>query len=73
MFFQNTQRQMPDMWIKQRGPANARQTQVRYNLRTENEAITLLNNLVREKRLVRKEVDGVMVWDIPRRVPRPVG
>ena len=62
-FFSNVQRQLPDIWIMQKGPVTARQTMYRYGLKTEQQAERMLSNMAREGRLVRfVDVDGATKW-----------
>jgi len=60
--FANVQRQYPEVWIKQRGSVTAREVMYRYKLRTEAEAIRMLDNLVRNRKLQRTSVDGEIRW-----------
>lgn len=59
------QRQYPEIWIGQRGAVTAREVMTRYNLKTEDAAAAMLDNLVRNRRLVKTVTDGVTRWQVP--------
>lgn len=57
----------PDIWIAKRGrPATVEAIKMRYGYTTET-VQRMLDGLTREGRLVRMEVGGVVMWDVPRR------
>jgi len=66
-FFANVQRQLPDVWIMRKGPVTARETMYRYGMKTEQLAETMLNNMVRDGRLVQfVDGDGIPKWRLRR-------
>lgn len=66
MHFRNAQRQLPEIWIMYQGAVTVRQVKIRFNLRTDETAENLLNNLVKQGRLVTREIDGKIKYDVPR-------
>lgn len=60
--FANAQRQLPEFWVMRRGSVTIRDTMRQYKFKDEQTAERFLNNLVRERRLVCSEEDGVMRW-----------
>jgi hypothetical protein len=69
MHFRNAQRQLPEIWIMYNGAVSVRQAKIRFNLRSDEAAANLLNNLVKQGRLVTREIDGKLKYDVPRRSP----
>jgi len=65
--FRNVQRQYPEYWITRTGAVTGRRAMLYYNLRDERSATLMLDALVRQRRLIKREIDGQTVWDVPRR------
>lgn len=66
-YIRGGRRQLPEIWIKYKGPVTTGQVRLHYQRPTNEDTEEWLMNLVRERRVVKLNVDGVTMWDVPRR------
>lgn len=66
-YIRGGKRQLPEIWIKYQGAKTTAQVRLHYQRQTNEDTEQWLMNLVRERRLIKTNVDGVTMWDVPRR------
>ena len=64
--FPGIQKRFPEYWIMRTGPTTVRRMMRYYNLRDEATARSMLDNLVKAKKLIEIEVEGAPMWDVAR-------